>query len=229
VIAGIVVFVISFTTITASATGTYDVDVDAHVRGVVLFVGDSNEVRAGTAINFAFLNRPNAYLPTVAARSGIGIRGSPFCSSCADSDFWKVKLSGVTANIPKFSAVVVDLGINDSYGPGPTTTATRPGYSFYADKIDWLMQQLPADTPILWTNLPCSVEPAIAVTGCKIVNGALSSAPQRWPNLTVVDWRGVAFNKPSYMEAKGSVHYSTTGYAAWSKIVVDALDAHTSA
>jgi hypothetical protein len=60
------------------------------------------------------------------------------------------------------------------------------------------------------------------------VNDALAVAPKRWPNLRVPDWAAVAKNHPEYMDLKlraaDRTHYSDTGYAAWSQLVVDALD-----
>jgi hypothetical protein len=60
------------------------------------------------------------------------------------------------------SAWVVDLGINDAVEPG---APTRRGYARYGTKIDWLMHLL-GSTPVLWSNLPCTIEPTNRRVGC---------------------------------------------------------------
>jgi hypothetical protein len=118
-------------------------------------------------------------------------------------------------------SLVNDLGINDT---GKLGTATTPGYADYGQKIDWFMNSV-GGKPVLWTNLPCAIEPPARLDACRQVNYALWFAPWRWPNLTVLYWNKVANSHPEYMAAPGEeVHYSVAGQWAWSKFVVDALD-----
>ena len=195
-------------------------------RGVVLFVGDSNVTLSANTIDWTltwFHHHNNGYVPVLASRVGSTIR-TPSCldpTGCTRFDYWKLKLASV---LPKVDADVIvnDLGINDTYEPG---TATTPGYSQYGQKIDWFMNSL-GDKPVLWTNLPCALEPPDLLTGCKTVNHALSMARERWPNLTVLAWSDVANRHPEYMKSPGDdVHYSVAGQVAWSRLVVAALDA----
>jgi hypothetical protein len=199
---------------------------NAHTRGVVLFVGDSNMTLGATAIDWTLTweqHHNNGYVPVLASRVGAAIR-TPDCldpTSCTHFNYWKLKLATI---LPKVNAdaIVNGLGINDTASVG---TATSPGYGHYGQKIDWFMN-LVAGKPVLWTNLPCAIEPSGRLTGCKTVNAALSRARGRWRNLTVLAWNVVANDHPEYMASPGTnVHYSTAGEAAWSNLVVSALDA----
>lgn len=206
---------------------------NAHNRGVIMFVGDSNITLGAQEIentladnnlanNSIHLN--NSYVPVFLSRSGARVR-QPDCINvltCTTNDYWKLKLA---ATLPKVKpdAVVVDLGINDiTFGAG---TATTSGYGNYGQKIDYLMALLPTNKPVIWTNLPCQIEPSSALTGCHAINLALSQAHTRWANIVVPDWASVANNHVEYMRTDSPIHYNDAGYAAWSKLVVNALDA----
>jgi lysophospholipase L1-like esterase len=148
------------------------------------------------------------------ARAGVTIR-SP-------DDFWRVRLRQALKRI-KPDGVVINLGINDTGTPG---TATGPGYASYGAKIDWLMQLLPDKTPVWWTNLPCQIEPKARAVGCAAVNAALAAAPERWRNLTVLDWAASANAHPNYLLTElAGVHLSRQGADAWANVVADALNA----
>jgi hypothetical protein len=85
---------------------------------------------------------------------------------------------------------------------------------------------VPTDQAVLWTNLPCSIEPPARLTGCQTVNDALAKAPARWANLIVIDWASKAKGHPEYMSSPGKdVHLSVDGQVAWGAAVVRALDA----
>jgi hypothetical protein len=213
-------------TLASGAVGTSN----ANTRGVVLFVGDSNITLGAAAIDWTLTwmqHNDNGYVPVLASRVGAAIR-TPDCldpTSCTHFNYWKLKLATI---LPKVDSdmIVNDLGINDTKEQG---SATTPGYSHYDQKIDWFMS-LVNGKRVLWTNLPCAIEPAARATGCRAVNDALSQAPARWPNLTVLAWDAVANSHPDYMASPGSdVHYSATGEAAWSDFVVSALDDRTPA
>jgi hypothetical protein len=166
----------------------------------------------------------NGYVPVLASRVGSMIR-TPDClnppTPCTTFDYWKLKLATILPRV-NANAIVNDLGINDT---GKSGTATTPGYAYYGQKIDWFMN-LVGGKRVLWTNLPCAIEPPALLSGCQQVNYALSFAPRRWPNLTVLYWNNVANSHPEYMASPGKdVHYSPAGQEAWSKLVVDALDA----
>jgi hypothetical protein len=80
--------------------------------------------------------------------------------------------------------------------------------------------------PVLWINLPCSIEPVQYRLGCGIINWALAAAPRRWPNLTVLDWARAAVGHPEYMgPGEDAVHYSLLGYAVNANMVLAALEA----
>jgi len=197
---------------------------NARVRGVVLFIGDSNITFTSEAIDFRTTwldHSDNGYVPVLASRVGAAIRDEDCldASTCTTTDYWKVKIAAIRQSVTS-DAFVNDLGINDTEELG---TATTRGYASYGAKIDWFMALLPPDKPVIWTNLPCQVEPSNLLAGCHAVNDALAAAPARWPNLTVANWAAQANSHPEYMQ-DSSVHYTQVGQMAWAKFVVNQLD-----
>lgn len=196
---------------------------NAHNRGVIALVGDSNITLASTNIIWELTwmqHNDNAYAPVFLSRVGSGIR-TPDCiaSTCTTTDFWKIKFAETWPKL-KPNVVVVNLGINDTASIG---TSTGPGYSYYGKKIDWLMQIMPAGKKVLWSNLPCAIEPANRKTGCNYINNSLNQAKGRWSNLIILDWASIANSHPEYINT-GDVHYTGAGNAAYSKALVDKLD-----
>ena len=134
---------------------------NAHTRGLVLFVGDSNVTISAGAIDTELTwleHHDNGYVPVFASRVGASIR-TPDCidaANCSTFDYWKLKLGTI---LPKLDAdaIVNDLGINDTLSEG---TAGTPGYAGYGAKIDWFMG-LVGDKPVFWTLLPCAIEPSV--------------------------------------------------------------------
>lgn len=198
---------------------------NAHNRAVVLFVGDSNITLGAQNIDWVLTwnsHNDNSYTPVFASRVGSAIR-TPDCLDpvgCSTNDYWKIKLGEIFSKV-NADAVVINLGVNDTFDAGTATTA---GYKSYNQKIDWLMSAIPSSTKVLWTNLPCDLEPSYRYTGCQTVNYALANAPKRWPNLVVLNWNMVAYGHGEYINT-GDVHYTQTGHAAWANFVVKALDA----
>jgi len=196
------------------------------VPAVVSFVGDFNVTFGSTQIAIAFTRRDAPYAVVDLARSGAAIR-SPDCTwlawvatPCATHDFWQTRLAEANTKIAT-DAYVVDLGINDTAAPG---TPTGRGYTGYPGKIDWMMR-LFGGKPVLWTNLPCAIEPPGRAVGCAVVNASLAAAIRRWPNLTVVDWATVAAAHPEYMSPRfGAGLYTSVGASAWANTVVAATD-----
>jgi lysophospholipase L1-like esterase len=200
---------------------------NAGTRGVVLTVGDSNVTLAAFSIVWSLSEGPhhdNGYVPVMAARVGSGIR-TPDClasTGCTSSGYWKTKLATLLTKIDP-DVVVTDLGINDTASAG---TATTLGYASYGRKIDWFMRLIPGGRRVLWTNLPCSIEPPARLTGCRTVNIELARAASRWSNLVVLDWASKASGHPEYMSSPGKdVHLSPAGQSAWARLVTAALDA----
>ena len=114
------------------------------------------------------LSQPvNQYVPVLASRAGARIR-TPDCLNpldCETFDYWRYKLATLRSKIDS-DVIVSDLGINDALSEG---TADGPGYAFYGRKIDWFMNLVGGER-VLWTSLPCHIEPPDWQTGCKVVN-----------------------------------------------------------
>jgi hypothetical protein len=196
-----------------------------HVRGVVLFVGDSNITLGAATIDWDLTwksHNDNGYVPVLAARVGAGIRTLDCIdpTGCTTYDYWQVKLAELSSKVQP-DAIVNNLGINDAISPGTLATT---GYASYGKKIDWFMSLVPPTIPVLWTNLPCMIEPP-GRPGCPQINYQLSLATTRWPNLVVVDWASVARSHLEYMLDPTSVHLSDAGQQAWADTVTAALDA----
>jgi lysophospholipase L1-like esterase len=207
-----------------SAVGGEATPRNSGTRAVVLFVGDSNITLAAAEIDWALTwqeHEDNGYVPVMASRVGSTIR-TPDCldpDGCTTFDYWADKLAGVEDRVQP-DVIVVNLGINDAMEEG---TATSPGYADYDAKVDWFME-LTDEVPVLWTNLPCALEPQDVQAGCEVVNDALARAPERWPNLTVLDWSERAGANRDVLPV-GDVHLSPVGRTLWTELVVDALDA----
>jgi hypothetical protein len=204
----------------AQATST----TNGGTRGAILFVGDSNVTMSTQAIEWTLTygdHFNNGYVPIMASRVGASIRTEdcPDPQGCPTNDYWKIKLAGL---LPKVTpdAIVSDLGINDTWGNG---TMNSSGTSFYGSKIDWFMGLVPKDKPVIWTNLPCDLEPTARQPRCKLVNSYLGNAQSRWPNLHVLDFASVASGHSDYM-FNNDIHLSTLGQLAWANLVVTALD-----
>jgi hypothetical protein len=191
-------------------------------RGVIAFVGDSNIVHTATHISRAMTPLSVGYVPVIAAASGASIRWNGcmgddgYCPDPAFTDYWPARLAALRQQVQP-DLWLVELGINDARWLGTPTTR---GYDDYAGKIDYLMSQL--DGPVIWTNLPCSLEPVAFKEGCRAVNAALNEAPARHPNLTVVLWGHAAWRHPEYM-TPNDVHYTVAGKEAYAATVVEAL------
>jgi hypothetical protein len=224
----------------APRTTTTQVASDGAVgmRALVAVVGDSNislggralvrDLTRGTGGVFDADHLEGSFVPLFVGVAGAGIR-APSCpartEACSTNDFWAKKLGATFARVD-VDAVVSNLGINDAVVPG---TATTTGYAGYDRKIDYFMRLVPSTAVVLWTNLPCAIEPSALQAGCRVINRALAEAPARWRNLKIVDWEAGAGNRMSYIDRNAPpnarVHYTDAGYAAWSELVTRALDA----
>lgn len=221
VIVGMAVVAVSGSIVWAASSS------NANVRGVVLFVGDSNISLSTSAIDLALTantHKDNGYVPVLESRIGSSIRTSDCLNptGCTTTNYWKLKISQTLLRINP-NAIVTDLGINDTTGNGTSTTS---GYAGYGLKIDWFMSLIPRTKPVMWTNLPCTIEPPGLLKGCQAVNQALSAATVRWSNLWVLNWAEAANSHPTYMLTPGKdVHLSPAGSAAWVRVVLGLLDA----
>jgi len=212
-------------TATALVAGT---GTNAHSRGVVLFVGDSNVTLSAGQIMWRTTlgdHYNDAYIPVFTPRFGATIR-TPDCaraSGCTTYNYWQIRLRETLLKVQP-DAIVNDLGVNDTDRIG---TQTTPGYAFYAAKIDWFMNLIPRTTPVFWTNLACLIEPVDRWNGCKAVNKAIAVAQERWPNLVLVNWAVSARSHPEYLIGgnRSNIHLSTTGASVWIALVTAAMDA----
>jgi len=216
--------------VTVASYATVNTATNAQLRGVVLFVGDSNVTLSSAQIVAETTwetHLDDGYVPVLAARVGASIR-TPDCivvKGCTTYNYWQIRLAALLKRVHP-NAIVNNLGINDTASLGTPTTR---GYAAYGAKIDWFMRLLPPGVPVLWTNLPCTIEPKSRLVGCRDVDGALAAATKRWPDLIDVNWAGTADSHPDWMIFQGTtpeVHYTTIGDANWARLVVKMLDAN---
>lgn len=184
-------------------------------RGTVVFLGDSNEVFPAKQVGVALLDRSNGYIVVNVARPGASIRfGGP------TNDYWLERIADTRAAMTP-DAWVINLGINDTAGPGSTSGR---GYASYDTKIDWLLSKL-GKAPVIWTNLPTKIEPAFRAKGCNAVNAALAQAKARHANLHVLDWAAIANDHPAFIGPPREVHLTDAGCVAWATLIARGLDA----
>jgi hypothetical protein len=196
-----------------------------HTRGVVVFLGDSNETIPASAIADALLNRDYGYVFVNTARPGATIRTADCHGTtdpCPTYNYWQARVGDVRKAL-RPDAWVIDLGINDTVRAG---TVNGPGYAQYGMKVDWLMSKL-GGTRVYWTNLPCTIEPKNRATGCRAVNDALAQATTRHTNLRLLDWSKAASGHREYLGQAGTfwaVHLTQKGQRAWAKLITARLD-----
>ena len=209
----------------AAAVGAPLTSGNASTRAVVLFVGDSNVTLAAQNIDWVLTwdtHSDNGYVPVMASRVGATIRTYDCVdpTGCTTTDYWRTKLASLAGKVVP-DVIVNNLGVNDARLAGGLET---PGYSNYGKKLDWFMA-LTEGRQVLWTNLPCTIEPPELLTACRLINYQLGLAVARWPNLTVLDWNFASSGHAEYMASPGiNVHYSSIGAQAWANYVVGALD-----
>jgi len=156
-------------------------------------------------------DRVNGDIVVNVSRSGAAIRSHR-------GAFWRSRLTALKAAVA-VDAYVIDLGINDTSQPGTPTTI---GYAAYGQKIDWLLDQLTSSVPVVWSNLPCAIEPAKLAAACATVNDALAAARSRHPNLTVADWAATANSHPDWITG---IHYTSRGFVEYARLVARTLAA----
>ena len=92
----VAVAVVISTSVVVSAATTLD-GLNSHVRGLVLFVGDSNLTLSTYAIESALASSPrgdNGYVSVTASRIGSTIRTYDCLdlTGCATTDYWQTRL-----------------------------------------------------------------------------------------------------------------------------------------
>lgn len=185
------------------------------MTSAVAVLGDSNVLLYETGVR----RNLDGYDITVAAKPGVALRGftdSTTLRGCI-GDYWP----DVIKDLPPVEAIVVQLGINDAAARG---TESTPGYGNFGPKIDWFMELIPGGVPVLWSNLPCDLEPLAWRTGCVAINDALVVAADRWPDLTVIDWAAAATGRPEFIEPD-DIHLTFAGATAWIGLVRATLQA----
>jgi lysophospholipase L1-like esterase len=103
---------------------------------------------------------------------------------------------------------IVQLGTNDGMDPG-----------LFQKWLDGLMEHLRDVRRVYWVNLR-NFAPWVPAANAVIVD-----AQNRWPNLRVIDWSGVASPNPALVYGDG-YHLNPAGQAAMANLLAITLDAY---
>jgi len=188
---------------TPATAGRRGAPTDTSVSASVLFVGDSIMRSVVAPVQSALVDRAAGRAATFNASGGLGVDDSPYVAS---------RIATATAVAGGFSAIVVNLGAND----------TLEGY-VTQNPASHMRRILNAagPTPVLWVDqaepLPKHDVAAVAY------NDALRATADQYPNMTVVDWGALLDQHHEYLNPD-NLHLNPQGQAALAQVIVNALD-----
>jgi hypothetical protein len=157
----------------------------------VLVLGDSNLFQSAAIVEAAL--RDTGYEPTTLGVPGYGLK---------DMFFWLEQLPALLDTDP--DVVVVGLGTNDT---GNTNDIER-----FPARLDRMMQAL-GDRPVIWIT-HVSKRPGAPASAGATINEFIRAAPERWPNLTVLDF-GVDIEHDPTILSYDNLHFSPNGMQAY--------------
>lgn len=185
------------TTSTIGSSGGGPV-LDAQPPARALVLGDSNLFESGALVDAAL--RRVGLEPTLEGIPSYGLK---------DLAEWRARLPALLATDP--AIVVVALGTND--------TATRADVEGFAGRLDEMMRAL-GDRPVVWVT-HVDPRPFQIAGGAAAVNAAIRVAPERWPNLTVLDRTPELTADPSLLR-DDALHFTPAGMRAFADAIADA-------
>lgn len=196
------------------------------VRGRVLMVGDSNTVLSAETLvgylwsgsgNGTWVTPPPSYLLSFAAVSGSGFKDAQPADPNAPA--WVPTLDAIDA-AQEFDAVVLALGVNDA-----TTGNCTAGLD---GKIDDVIDELPANIPIVLVDAPYVPSSNYSNTCLVNVNLALQAATSRYsPRIRYVNINAALSNAGlSYPNGwfSDGVHYTIAAQYVLSEQIRVALE-----
>lgn len=167
----------------------------------VLVLGDSNLFESGAEVDAAL--RVAGFEPTLKGVPGYGLK---------DLFFWLQELDDRLDADP--NVVVVGLGTNDT---GMASDGTQ-----FPDRLDRMMEEI-GDRPVIWIT-HVDDRPAAHASAGRAINAAIRAAPDRWPNLTVLDFTVVMANVPTILSADG-LHFTPSGRRVYAQKIAEAVAA----
>ena len=109
--------------------------------------------------------------------------------------------------------MVIELGTNDC---APTDCPPLAPY------IDRIMNGIASSIPVLWLNVQEDVPNPFSQNRV-VVNAALRSADERWPNLYLIDLNGFSAGHPEWHTPDG-LHFNDIGRQQFALFLADALE-----
>jgi hypothetical protein len=164
----------------------------------VLVLGDSNLFQSAAIVEDAL--RAIGTEPTTLGVPGYGLK---------DMFFWLEQLPALLDADP--DVVVVGLGTNDT---GNTTDIER-----FPARLDRMMQAL-GDRPVIWIT-HVSKRPGAPASAGATINEFIRAAPERWPNLTVLDF-GVDIEHDPTILSYDDLHFSPWGQRVYAQKIAEA-------
>ncbi len=168
----------------------------------VLVIGDSNLFESGADVDAAL--RDAGFEPTSRGVPGYGLKDL--------DEYWLVELPALLEPDPE--VVVVGLGTND--------TSVAADVAAFPERLDEMMEAL-GDRPVVWITHVDDRPDAPASAG-RAINAAIRAAPDRWPNLTVLDFAVDIANDPTILRFD-NLHFSKAGIRAYAQKITEAVTA----
>ncbi len=165
-------------------------------------LGDSNLFESGAEVDAAL--RDAGFEPTS--------RGVPSYGLKDLDDYWLVELPALLEPDP--DVVVVGLGTND--------TGSGEDVARFPDRLDRMMEEI-GDRPVVWIT-HVDDRPAAPASAGRAINAAIRAAPDRWPNLTVLDFTLVMANDPTILSAD-TLHFTPSGRLVYAQKIAEAVTA----
>lgn len=165
----------------------------------VLVLGDSNLFQSSGVVDDAL--RDAGMEPAVLGVPAFGLK---------DLIFWFKQLSTLLDDDP--DVVVVGLGTND-------TTSTAYVEKF-PERLDLMMEEL-GDRPVVWIT-HVDDRPAAPASAGRAINAAIRAAPERWPNLTVLDFTFVMAADPTILSGD-NLHFTPSGRVVYAEEITKAV------
>jgi lysophospholipase L1-like esterase len=164
----------------------------------VLVLGDSNLFLSAARVEAAL--RGAGFEPTLLGVPGYGLK---------DMSFWLQHLPALLDADP--DVIVVGLGTND--------TGIDDDVARFPARLDRMMQAI-GEHPVVWIT-HVDDRPGAPASAGRAINAAIRAAPERWPDLTVLDFTVAMADDPTILSGD-DLHFSPAGMLRWGDAIASA-------
>ena len=184
------------------ATTTTTTRTGAPASPRVLVFGDSNVFESGADVDEAL--RDVGAEPMLHGVPGYGVK---------DLDpYWAREVPALLERDP--DVVVVGLGTNDALDSVNVLA--------FAARLDQMMELIGA-RPVVWIT-HVDDRPAAPAAAGRAINELIRTAPERWPNFTVLDFAAVMTEDPTILRGDG-LHFTPAGMKVYGREIARAATA----